>query len=269
LYERFYGFKVKPFSKTPDPRFLYKSKAHAEALARLEYAVEERDIALLTGDIGCGKTTISRALVDSLGENAKPVVIINPRLSSTQLLKTIARRMEIQSPPNHRSELVEQLSDEIYKLYESGIVPVIILDEAQLIPSKDTFEELRLLTNFQLDDRNLLTLILIGQTELRERLKKPTFTALRQRIGINYHIGPLALEDVKEYIRFRMEVAGRKEDLFSEGAIEMIYTISNGIPRDINSISNNALLEGFCRDARLIDEDIIRDVMTDMGIGVA
>lgn len=264
MYEEFYGFKLKPFTKTPDPRFLYKSKAHAEAFARLELAVEEREIALLTGEIGCGKTTISRALVDSIEETCKPVVIINPRLTPTQLLKTLARRLEIENVKNNRNDLLEQLSEKIFQLDEQGINTVIILDEAQLIPSRESFEELRLLTNFQLDERNLLTLILIGQPELKEKLKHKSCSALYQRIGVKYHIGPLELPEVKEYLNFRMAVAGRKEELFTDSAVELIYNLTKGVPREINTIANYALLEGFGREAKMIDEDIIRDVAQDL-----
>lgn len=266
MYEEFYGFKMKPFSKTPDPRFLYRSQAHAEAFARLEFAVEEREIALLTGEIGCGKTTISRALIDEIGDKCKPVVIINPRLSPTQLLKTIAKRLEIEHIPNNRNELLELLSEKIFHLDEQGINTVIILDEAQLIPSRDSFEELRLLTNFQLDERNLLTLILIGQPELKEKLQHKSCKALWQRIGVRYHIGPLGLDDVKEYLNFRMSVAGRSDELFTDSAIELIYNLSKGIPREINTIANYALLEGFGREAKIIDSDIIRDVASDLDL---
>ncbi len=264
MYEDFYGFKIKPFSKTPDPRFLYRGRAHAEALARLELAVEEREIALLTGDIGCGKTTISRALIDSIEETCKPVVIINPRLTPTQLLKTIAKRLEIEKIRNNRNDLLEQLSERISQIDEQKINTVIIIDEAQLIPSPESFEELRLLTNFQLDDRNLLTLILIGQPELKEKLKGKSCAPLMQRVGVKYHIKPLDQSEVKEYLNFRMSVAGRTEGLFTDSAIELIYNISKGVPREINTIANYALLEGFGREAKEIDADIIRDVASDM-----
>jgi type II secretory pathway predicted ATPase ExeA len=264
LYEEFYGFKIKPFSKTPDPRFLYRGRAHAEAFARLELAVEEREIALLTGEIGCGKTTISRALVDSIEDTCKPVVIINPRLTPTQLLRTIAKRLEIENIRNNKNDLLEQLSERIFQLDEQGINTVIILDEAQLIPSRESFEELRLLTNFQLDERNLLTLILIGQPELKEKLKHKSCAALLQRIGVKYHIKPLDQSEVKEYLNFRMSVAGRQEGLFTDSAVELIYNLSKGVPREINTIANYALLEGFGREAKEIDADIIRDIASDL-----
>ncbi len=156
MYKEFYGLRERPFNKTPDPRFLYHSPKHAEALARLLHAVEEQDIVLLTGEIGSGKTTLSRAFIDSLDESYHPLLIINPRLSPSQLLRTVALRLGMDDASRYRHGILEGINAKLYELYEAGRRPVIIIDEAQLIPGKATFEELRLLTNFQLDDRNLL-----------------------------------------------------------------------------------------------------------------
>src|SRR3990172_3380388 len=182
MYEEFYGLEKKCFSKTPDPAFLYLGRAHAEALARLQYAVEEREFVLLTGEIGSGKTTLSRALVDSLDGSYRPVLITNPRLSPAQFLRTLAKKLGVPKPMYFKNDLLEQINERLYLSDQEGVCPVIIIDEAQLIPGKDTFEEIRLLTNYQLDDKNLVCLALIGQTELRERLKRPAYKALRQRI---------------------------------------------------------------------------------------
>src|SRR5512134_3683185 len=179
MYEEFYGLRERPFNRTPDPRFLYQSKKHAEAFARLQLAVEDQDIILLTGDIGCGKTMLSRALIDSLDAGFHPVLIINPRLSPSQLVRTIALRFGMDDMGRFRHDMLETINARLFELYEAGKRAVVIIDEAQLIPGKATFEELRLLTNFQLDDRNLLALVLIGQTELRDRLQKKQYRALR------------------------------------------------------------------------------------------
>lgn len=265
MYEDFYGLKEKPFSKTPDPRFLYQSRSHREALARLEYAAEAREFMVLTGEIGCGKTTLSRALLDLLDESYKPVLIINPRVSPNQFLRAVSKGLGIEKPRYFRADLLEELYETLYNLYEEGISPVIMIDEAQLIPGKETFEEIRLLTNFQLDDTNLITLILIGQPELQKRLDSRHYRALRQRIGMFFHLSPLSPEDTENYINFRLSVAGRKEPLFTKEAISLIHRISSGIPRKINNIASNALLEGFGREAPMIDEDIVIDVAKDMG----
>lgn len=263
MYEEFFGLKEKPFNKTPDPRFLYQGRMHAEALARLQHAVEEQDIVLLTGDIGCGKTTLSRALIDSLGESYHPALIINPRLSPAQLLRTVAVRLGMGEASRFRHGILEGIHAKLYEMYEAGRSPVIIVDEAQLIPGKAAFEELRLLTNFQLDDRNLLSLVLIGQTELKERLEGRHYRPLMQRIGMRYHLSPLDMDETRAYVAFRLRVAGRDAALFNDDAVAVLFEHSGGVPRRINSIAGNALVEGFGRGAELIGADIVEDVVKD------
>jgi type II secretory pathway predicted ATPase ExeA len=168
MYKTFYGLKERPFGKTPDPRFLFMAPQYEEALARLQYAVEEREIAVLTGEIGSGKTTLSRALMDQ-NDHDEIVLIVNPRLTPNQLLRELALRLDI-TPGHYRADLVDALSDRLLGLHEEGRGVVLIVDEAQLIPGKATFDELRLLSNFQLDTTNLISILLIGQPELRKRL---------------------------------------------------------------------------------------------------
>ena len=261
MYEEFYGLREKPCNRTPDPRFLYQSPKHAEALARLQHAVEEQDIVLLTGEIGSGKTTLSRAFIDGMDESFHPVLIINPRLSPSQLLRTIALRLGMDEAPRQRHELLEAMNAKFYEIYEAGRRTAIIIDEAQLIPGKATFEELRLLTNFQLDDRNLLAIVLIGQTELRDRLSRKPYRALRQRIGMQYHLGPLDREETGAYVRHRLSVAGRSAPLFDERALELLYEHSGGVPRRINIIAGNALVDGFGREAAVIGPEINESVV--------
>jgi type II secretory pathway predicted ATPase ExeA len=263
MYEEFYGLKEKPFNKTPDPRFLYQSRKHAEALARMQYAVEEQDIVLLTGDIGSGKTTLCRTLIDLLDESYVPVLIVNPRLSPAQLLRTIAMRFGMNDSARYRHGVLEELNAKLYEFFEAGKRPVIIIDESQLIPGKETFEELRLLTNFQLDDRNLLALVLIGQTELRERLGRRPYRALRQRIGMQYHLGPLDREETEAYVRHRLMIAGREAPLFDEQALALLFEHSGGVPRRINIIAGNALIEGFGKEAATIGAEVIESVVRD------
>lgn len=267
MYEEFYGLKKKPFSKTPDPEFLYLSKTHEEALARLQYAVEEREIALLTGEVGSGKTTITRALMDNLDEvKYRTVLVLNPRLSPLQFLKLLLKRLDIPQVPSNRHELTELLYERIYELYSSGITPVLIIDEAQLISDRKVFEELRLLSNFQLDKENLLSIILVAQPDIRKRIRNRVYLPLRQRIGLYYHIGPLTEEEVKEYIEFRLKKAGRLEPLFTDGAIKRIYLYSGGIPRMINNIANIALLEGMGRERDIIDEAIVDAAASELAL---
>ena len=252
MFEEFFGFTTKPFGKTPDPSFLYESPQHGEALARLEYAVDEKELAVLVGEIGSGKTTLSRALIDRIGDARPVILLINPRLTPTQLLRSVAIGLGLE-PSRLRSDLVEQIHTKLFELYESRREPVLIIDEAQLIPGKATFDEIRLLTNFQLDDQNLLSVLLIAQPELDWRLDRPAYAPLRQRIGMRYHLGPLALEETVAYIEHRIRVAGGNRNPFSREAMEEIHALSGGIPRLINTLATTALLDAFGDDAEVIE----------------
>ncbi len=262
MFKSFYGLRERPFGKTPDPRFLYLSKEHEEALARLEYAIEERDMAVLTGDIGSGKTTISRALMD---RNQKDhfILIVNPRLSPTQLLREIARRLDLDLK-HFRSDLLEDISNRLLEFYSENRGVVLIVDEAQLIPTKSTFDELRLLSNFQLDDVNLVSIILIGQPELRERLKHPTYSALRQRIGMWYHLTNLNEKETINYIKHRIKIAGGKPSIFSESAMKYIFEKTNGVPRIINTLATNSLLVGFEKEENPITIESVKEASKEL-----
>lgn len=265
MYEIFFGLESRPFSKTPDPRFLFFSKSHEEAFARLQHGVEEKEIILLTGEVGSGKTTLSRALMDSLGKEYRIISIFNPRLTPAQFLRSVAKRFDIDAI-HSKDDLLEAIYEKVYEDYTNGVTPVIIIDEAQLIPDKATFEEIRLLTNFQLDDVNLLSLILIGQPDLKNRLERKAYLPLRQRIGLRYHLNPLSDDEIKEYISYRLRIAGRTEPLFSEDAIEAICKLSQGIPRNINNIASNSLLEGFGMEASFLTKEVIYDVAHELGL---
>jgi general secretion pathway protein A len=266
MYKDFYGLREKPFSKTPDPRFLYLSAGHREALARLQYALEERELALLTGDIGCGKTTISRALMDSMGDEYHFCFIFNPRLTALELLRVIARELTGSTPPAGKDGLLKEITESLYRFHKENGCPVFVIDEAQMIPDRDIFDELRLLTNFQLDDTNLMSIIVMGQPELRRTLGDPIYEPFRQRIAINYHLSPLNLEETLEYLDFRLQVAGGCAGLFSPDAVQRIYELSGGVPRKINVIATNALLEGFGRDASLIDAALLEGMADELNI---
>ncbi len=264
MYERFYGFGERPFSKTPDPRFLYLSKSHREALARLLFAVEERDLALLTGGIGCGKTTLSRALMDQLDDSFKVILLINPRLTPLEFLRALARHLGVGEPAAFKTDLLEQIGEKLYQFYQEGICPVLVIDEAQLVPHKETFDEIRLLTNFQLDDRNLLSVILMGQPELRQRLAHRVYEPLRQRIGMQYDLKCLDRDEVGRYLDFRLQAAGGDPGLFLAAAIDQIFAYSQGVPRKINHAASLALIEGFGRGTRKIDGEILHAVMDEL-----
>lgn len=266
MYEEFYGFTVKPFSKTPDPKFLFMSRTHEEALSRLQYAVEEREIVVLTGEIGCGKTTITRALMDSLDDRYRVTVVLNPRFTSMDFVRTIRDRLQCQNSSDHKSDILDAIYTRLYEDYKAGITPVVIIDEAHLIPYRETFEEIRLLTNFQMDNVNLLALILVGQPDLMRIMQHRSLLALRQRVGLFCRVDTIGEDEVKAYVKHRVAIGGRKEALFTDSAIHSLYKYSMGIPRVINSLASMSLLEGFGRDARLIDESVVRSAAKEIGL---
>jgi type II secretory pathway predicted ATPase ExeA len=260
MYEAYWGLREKPFRKTPDPRYLFLNDTYEEALERLQFAVEEMELALLTGEVGSGKTLLTRALVDKVGERYEVGMILNPRLSPRQFLRTTAGELGVREPRFHSSDLLEQIHARLLELDEAGRAALLIVDEAHLIPGKPTFEEIRLLTNFQLDDRNLIAIVLVGQPELRERLRHRAFRALTQRIGVSFDLLPLAATDARAYFAHRLKVAGAERPLFSAEAIERLHEASGGIPRVLNQLATQALLEGMARGASQVDVDVVSSV---------
>jgi type II secretory pathway predicted ATPase ExeA len=264
MYKKYFGLREKPFSKTPDPRFLFMSRGHEEALARLEFVIEEREIAVLTGEIGCGKTTLSRALMDKLGDKYMFCYIVNPRLNPIEFLRTTARLLDVENPASSKDGLLEQINSAVYASSQRGICPVLVIDEGQVVDDAEVFDEIRLLTNFQLDAQNLMAVLILGQPELRSILASQRFEPLRQRIALHYHLQPLSLEETMEYLDFRLEVAGGSGGLFSPDAVLRIFELTGGVPRKINSMATNALLVAYGSDAALIDSAIIDEIKDEL-----
>ena len=260
MYERYWGLREKPFRKTPDPRYLFLNDTYEEALERLLFAVEEMELALLTGEVGSGKTLLTRALVDRVGERYEVGMILHPRLSPRQFLRTTAMELGVEQPHYHSSDLLEQIHARLLELDEQGRAALLIVDEAHLIPARPTFEEIRLLTNFQLDDRNLVAIVLVGQPELRERLRHRAYRALTQRIGVSFALVPLDAEDMTAYLAHRLAVAGAERPLFTEDAVGRLYAASGGIPRVVNQLATEALLEGMARGAAQVDGAMVETV---------
>jgi general secretion pathway protein A len=267
MYREYFGLKEKAFGNTPDPRFLFPSRQHQEALARLEYVVEERGLALITGEIGTGKTTLSRALIDGLDEHYKPILLLNPRFAPAQFLRLLAQKLDL-TPKHYKSDLIEQIQDQLFALYQKQVCPVLIFDEAQLIPGKPFFDEIRLLTNFQLDDCNLISVILIGQPELNRRLKHPAYSALNQRVTIRFHLNALDEQDVLEFLRFRWKVAGGKDKGFPFAApsVSKIYCYSSGIPRLINSLATTCLIDAMGKGTHNIEAAMVDAQAEEIGL---
>lgn len=265
MYLSFYHLTRKPFSKTPDPEFLYRSHQHAEALARLSHAVEERELAVLTGEVGAGKTTLSRALVDAHADACRFCFVVHPALPPAQLLSAVAEGFGL-SPGRRKVDAFGAVGEHVARLDGEGRFGVVIVDEAQLLPGRAAYDELRLLTNLAADDRPLLGLILVGQPELRGRLASRGGEAFRQRVGVAFHLGPLDSADTGRYLAHRLAVAGRQEPLFEPGAVEAIHRLSGGLPRRINQLAAGALLEGFVRGEATLSADVVEAVGQDMAV---
>jgi general secretion pathway protein A len=261
MYEKYWGLSEAPFENVPDPSFLYESPQHKEALSRMLYGISRRKgCIMLSGEVGSGKTTLARTLLQSLpSENYEVAIIENPRLSPSLFIQEIIYQFVGQAEGKNKIDLLHSLNRILFKNLAAEKDSVIIIDEAQLIGDKSTFEELRLLLNFQLNNRFLLTLILMGQPELRDVVgMTPQF---EQRIAIRYHLTRLTFDETVKYIGFRLKRAGLVKSVFTTEAIEKIYNYSDGIPRKINNICDMALLVGWSVKASQIDSKIIANLI--------
>ena len=263
MYEKYWGLKELPFENVPDPRFMYHSAQHEEALMRLLYATKaQKGAAMLSGEIGCGKTTVSRAFVQELSSDEYEVgLIVNPTLEPLDFLKEILFQLGIEKMADTKPELLHILNDALLQNLVKKKKTIIIVDDAQAIEDDVTFEELRLLLNFQLNDQFLLTLILIGQPELKNRVAK--IPQLDSRISIRYHLRPLDAKEVAQYILFRLKVAGMQKNFFTREAIDKIHEYTGGVPRRINNICDLSLLVGFSKKVELIDSKMIQQLIDD------
>ncbi len=263
MYLEHYGLTRKPFSKTPDPEFLFPSRQHAEALARLSHAVEEREVAVLTGEVGAGKTTLSRALVDAFAERCRFSFVVNPALPPAQLLSAIAEGFGLPAG-RRKSDTWSDLGALLSRLDGEGRFPVVVIDEAQLLAGRPAFDELRLLTNLSADDRALVGLVLLGQPELRDRIRDKGGEAFAQRIGVAYHVGALDLAETAAYLAHRLAVAGRTAPLFTEDGVAALHRLAGGVPRRLNQLAASALLEGFAREASHIGAEVVEAAAADL-----
>ncbi|MFB0565193.1 MAG: ExeA family protein [Candidatus Aminicenantaceae bacterium] len=266
MYESHWGLREKPFENTPDPRFMYYSHEHLEAATRLTYAIKERKgAALLTGDYGCGKTIISRLIFEILPQDKYEIgLVTNPMLSSIDLLREICFELDIRlSPDSTKPQILKDLNNNFYENMNNDKESVIMIDEAHTIKDTDTFEELRLLLNFQLNERFLMTLVLIGQPELRNKIDN--LQSFKQRISIMYHINPLSKSDTEKYIAHRLSKAGVVREIFLPASLKLIWERSEGIPRVINTICDMCLLTGFTRKLNVINEEVAKQIINDLG----
>ena len=265
MYEEYWKIQEKPFENTPDPHFLYYSQRHEEALSRMLYAIRERKgAAVLTGEYGSGKTLLSRVLLDELSNDQyQSALIFNPRLPPLELIKEIIYQLgKDVTFLTSKTEVLHSLNEILYAGKNDNKNTVIVIDEAQAIGEEDSFEELRLLLNFQLNDNFLLTLILLGQPELKERINN--LPQLRQRLAVRYHLKALTEIETEEYIKHRLGVAGAEQQIFSEDGLKETYYFSAGIPRRINNICDMALLVGCGEGLDKITKKVIKEVAEDL-----
>lgn len=259
MYEEYWELDRKPFENTPDPEFFYLSAEHAEALERFVYLIQQRKGAgLLTGEYGCGKTTMVRVLGERLDLDQYRVAYLNyPRFGPDELLGEILFQLG-EDKTGDNVERMHRLGEIFYRTNREGGHTLVIVDEAQIIPDEKVLEELRLLLNFQLENEFLVTFLLIGQPELRERVMR--IPPLDQRIAVRYHLHNFDRYNTGSYIAYRMETAGAQRQVFTEEAIDEIYERSLGTPRRINTMCDMALFMGARRGVGEIDADIVRMV---------
>jgi type II secretory pathway predicted ATPase ExeA len=260
MYETYFGFHEKPFSLIPDPDFLYLSEGHRAALSLLEYGItEQTGFVVISGEIGSGKTTLVRRLLSSVSEDIVVGLITNTHPSFGELLQWICLAFDLEHRNKGKVELYQSFLDFLIEQYAASRRTVLVIDEAQNL-SPEALEELRMLSNINADKDYLIQLILLGQPELLAKLRRPDLVQFVQRIGIDYHLGPLMIEDTVAYIRHRLAVAGGDPQLFDDYACAAVHYYSGGVPRIVNVLCDLALVFAYAEDRPSIDIDIVMEV---------
>jgi general secretion pathway protein A len=267
MYERFFGLADVPFRLTPDPRYLFLSPKHAEALAHLKLGLRESSgFVCITGDVGTGKTTLLRAFLTSVGPEVASAYIFNPPLSAVELLKTINSELGLRADTGSRKKLVDALNVHLLEQREAGRRSIVVIDEAQALPI-DVLEQLRLLSNLETTTEKLLRIVLVGQPQLRALLLHPDLLQLNQRITLRWHLGPLSYPETADYIRHRLAVAGAglTPPVFTRAAIRTVHRHSGGVPRLINMMAHRAMLAAFAADRRVVKSRSVRQACREIG----
>ena len=254
MYLEYYGLTEPPFDITPNPRFLFYSAKHREAFNHLLYGIRERKgFVQLTGEVGAGKTTLCRAMLEQLDGQFSTALILNPVMTADELMKAVAIEFGLTVKGLDRLETLGAINEFLLKQVENGKDAVLIIDEAQDL-TDDLLEQVRLLSNIETDDRKLLQIVLLGQPELRARLNNPRLRQLRQRITVRYHLPPLTREEVARYVQHRLHVSGGNgTPYFTRPALWRVYHYSQGIPRLVNAVCDKALLAGYVQNSERID----------------
>ena len=263
MYEKFYGFRERPFQLTPDPEYIFLAREHRAGLAMLEYSlVQQTPLSLITGEVGCGKTTLIRYLLSKLKKDVTVGLISNTSRSFGRLLQWVTLSFGLEYRDLDDATLYDNLIGFLIAEYAADRQVVMIIDEAQNL-SSELLEDLRVLSNINADKHVVLQIILVGQPELRDAIRAPGMQQLAQRMGIDYHIHPLAQEECRLYVWHRLRVAGGKVNLFRRGALDLVARASGGVPRLINQLCDAALVYGFAERCRAIDREMMRQVIED------
>ncbi|MEO5960073.1 MAG: AAA family ATPase [Opitutaceae bacterium] len=266
MYQSFYGFREMPFNITPDPRFLYLSPTHQEALQHLKFGVrEKKGFIVLVGEVGCGKTTLCRRFLNELDPaHFDTALILNPRVTETQMLKAILTELGETKLARSQNDLVAQVSRVLLDRIEKGRDIVLVIDEAQNL-SFEVLEQIRLLSNLETDKQKLLQIVLMGQPELKEMLGRQELRQLRQRILVHYELHPLSAKDMAHYIQHRLSLAGGDgRPAFTRWALRAIHRSSRGIPRVVNNLCDKAMLSAFVRESDEVNYWDARAAVKDM-----
>jgi general secretion pathway protein A len=268
MYIEFFGLKEKPFNVTPDPSFLFLSPKHQHALSHLIYGINERKgFIAITGEIGTGKTTLCRALLNSLSDNVKTAYLLNSNITSDmQLLNMIIDDFGIKPRGKNKMSLLRALNEFLLEQNSRGNNIVLIIDEAQNLKPR-VLEQIRMLSNLETDKEKLLQIIFVGQPELKELLRSKGLVQLNQRITVRYHVSPLDKEQMKRYIDHRLSVAGANgNSVFTDDAIEEIFNYSKGVPRLVNIICDRSLLLGFVQENKTINDSMVKKSAEDLEV---
>lgn len=262
MYLAFYGLREAPFSPTPDPKFLFQSARHREALAQLIYGVRERKgFIVLTGEIGTGKTTLLRTLLERLDGSTPVAYVHNSALNIEGLLEYVLHDWGVKSTATSHAQRLVELNEFLIGQHRQGLSPVLVIDEAQNL-SIETLEAVRMLSNFETSGQKLMQILLVGQLELRDKLNTPELRQLKQRIGLRCHIAPLSPEETRLYIRHRLRIAGTADaGIFTDSAVQRIAEYSGGTPRVINIVCDHCLLSGYADSKRRVDAGIVEEAI--------
>jgi general secretion pathway protein A len=267
MYEQFYSLIEPPFSLTPDPKYFYHSESHHRAFELLQYAIQRREgFMIVYGDIGTGKTTLCRAVLDAIEKNVYTALLLNPFLTELDLLKAILADFEVTDPKSaNKQDLLNALNKFLLSVLETDGRAVLIIDEAQNIPLA-TLEQIRIISNIETHNAKLLQIVLVGQLELHELLGQPQLRQLHQRISIKCQLTPLSPEEVSQYIRHRLAIAGggRSGLIFTTDGLREIYKYSQGIPRLINLIADRSLLAGMALSTTTMDRRVVREAVENL-----